>query len=87
MSTDTRTDIRQSLCDWIAREGLRRRDGAPAADADLVQDGWLDSLGLMTLISHVEDLLGRPLHDHEMRMHHFVSVDAVARHLFASAAR
>ena len=77
--------IRKQLHRWILDQGGRRDASGPAPDADLVQEGWIDSLGLMSLISHVEDLLGRPLNDEEMRMGNFVSIDSIVRALFGPA--
>jgi len=79
-------DIRKALQKWVVDEGIRRdAPGGPAPDVDLMQEGWIDSLGLMSLISQVEDMLGRPLRDSEMRMQNFVSIDSVVRNLFAQA--
>jgi acyl carrier protein len=72
----------KTLRQWILDEGTRRDPPGPADGADLVQEGWLDSLGIMSLISHVEDLLGRPLGEREIRMHNFASLSAIAHAFF-----
>ena len=71
-----------ALGQWVLEQGARHEPPGPAPDDDLQDGGWIDSLGLMGLISHVEDLLGRPLEDHEIRMHHFSTLAAVVRTFF-----
>jgi acyl carrier protein len=78
--------VRRQLRKWVADEGPRRGEAnGPDDGADLLQEGWIDSLGLMSLITHVEDLLGRALSDDEMRMQNFVSIDSIVRALFRQA--
>jgi acyl carrier protein len=74
-----------ALGQWIVEQGMRHDLPGPAPDADLMDEGWIDSLGLMGLISHIEDLLARPLEDNEIRMHHFSSLSAVVRQFFAGS--
>lgn len=76
---------RAQLHQWIVEQGSRRDPQGPTGDADLQQEGWIDSLGLMTLIIHVEELLGRELTEREMRMQNFASIDSIVRALFAPA--
>jgi acyl carrier protein len=85
MNSHHTEDIRKTLQKWILDTGTRRDPQGPNADADLIQEGWIDSLGLMSLISQVEDMLGRPLEDDEMRMQNFVSIDNIIRNLFKPA--
>jgi len=84
MTHDT-DSARTRLHQWILEQGSRRDPQGPPHDADLQQEGWIDSLGMMTLISFVEDLLGRELTEREMRMQNFVSIDSIVRALFAPA--
>ena len=85
MTTHHPEDIRKALQKWVVDMGTRRDPQGPTAEADLIQEGWIDSLGLMSLISQVEDMLGRPLGDDEMRMQNFVSLDSIVRNLFKPA--
>ena len=79
-------DIRRQLRAWVREQGNRPDGEAPADAADLLKEGWIDSLGLMMLMSCVEDLLGRALRDDEMRMQNFVSIDSIVRGLFRPVA-
>jgi acyl carrier protein len=85
MSTHHADDVFKTLQKWVTDSGHRHDGSSPARDADLIKEGWIDSIGLMTLISEVEDLLGRPLEDSEMRMQNFVSLDSIVRKFFAAA--
>lgn len=85
MSTFDLDTIFKTLQAWVTDSGNRRDGSSPSGQADLINEGWLDSLGLMSLISQVEDLLGRPLEDGEMRMQNFVCIDTIVRKFFKAA--
>ncbi len=74
--------IRALLRQWVLEEGMRPGAQGLADGMDLMQEGFIDSLGLMSLISYVEDLRARALTDEEMRMEHFVSIDSIVDALF-----
>jgi acyl carrier protein len=62
---------------WVSEHGQRPGAAALTDQADLLQEGFIDSLGLMELISYVEEVRGRALADADMRMEHFKSIDHI----------
>ncbi len=66
--------------------GLDRRGRAwPKVERDtpLFTDGLLDSLSILHLLAHIEELTGTAVPDHLVVMRNFHSVDAIAATFFA----
>jgi acyl carrier protein len=80
---ETPDNARTQLRKWVLDEGLKNDGEGPADDVDLMQEGFLDSLGLMGLIAFVEELRGKPLSDEEMRMENFTTINRIVKVFFA----
>ena len=60
----------------------RLLDGrAIACDADLLLSGLLDSLGVMSLVGHLEELRGAPIPHQDVVIENFETVNAIAAYL------
>ena len=70
-------EARALLHAWVRHHGQRPGAAGLTDDSDLLHDGFIDSLGLMELISYVEEVRGRALRDADMRMEHFKSIDNI----------
>lgn len=82
-TTTTGTDVKAQLRRWIVDTGTRPDADALTDASDIVGEGFLDSLGLMALISYVEELRERPLEEDELRMENFSCIDRIVEVLFA----
>ena len=69
--TDIQTFISQRLLD--GRE--------VAADEDLLLSGLLDSLGVMTLVSHLEKQMDCQIPAQDITIDNFTSVETISRYL------
>jgi acyl carrier protein len=59
---------------WIIESAGRADDGALQPDTNLMDDEYLDSLGMMGLILFIEELRGMPIEENDMSVHNFVSL-------------
>jgi acyl carrier protein len=78
------TAAKDRLRQWITDVGAK--PGVALGDTnDIVGEGFLDSLGLMSLISYVEELRGRPIEEDELRMENFTCLARIVEVFFAAA--
>ncbi|MEZ4423517.1 MAG: phosphopantetheine-binding protein [Gemmatimonadota bacterium] len=74
--------MKDHLSDWIARELLDLPDGESVApDTDLLGSGLLDSLGVMSLVFHIEQHTGVEVPPEDVTLENFVSIDAIDAYL------
>ena len=52
----------------------------------LLEEGVLDSLGVLELVNHLQDELGIPIDDEELVPENFASIDAIAAFVEAKVA-
>jgi acyl carrier protein len=52
----------------------------------LLEEGVLDSLGVLELVNHLQDELGIPIEDEELVPDNFASIDAIAAFVEAKVA-
>ncbi len=52
----------------------------------LLEDGVLDSLGVLELVNYLQDELGLPIEDEELVPENFASIDAIAAFVDAKVA-
>jgi acyl carrier protein len=71
-----------ALRQWILDAGGHADDGMLQTDTHLVDAGYIDSLGLISLILHVERLRGAPIADAQMSMQNFVSIEKIEQTFF-----
>ena len=75
---DAVTQLRQ----WVFERGLRGHDEALQPGSHLLEEGWLDSLGLISLIVFLERLRGRPFADGELAAGSLVSIERIRQTFF-----
>jgi acyl carrier protein len=68
---------------WVIETAGRTDDGALQPDTDLMQEDYIDSLGLISLILIVEKLRGAPIDEKDMSAKNFVSLCQIQRIFFA----
>jgi len=56
------------------------------ADEDLLLTGLVDSLGIMTLVSHLEGLAGHAIPPEDVTFENFASISAMTEYLNRAAA-
>ena len=69
------------LMRYIKDELLRGRMNDLQADDDLLSSGVINSLGILQLVSFVEDRMGIEIPDEDVVYENFHSVDALADYL------
>lgn len=60
---------------------LSAAEEGPAADSNLIAEGYLDSVGLMRLIHHLESSLDIKIPPHDLVPRNFLSVKAMVSYL------
>ena len=73
--TVSREDIRR----WIEVTLLDGR--AIENDSNLLLTGLVDSIGVMTLVAHLEETTGAPIPPEDVVLENFETVDAMAAYL------
>jgi acyl carrier protein len=68
---------------WILESGGRVDDGALQADTNLLDEEYIDSLGLMSLILFIEKLRGAPIGEGDMSAPNFLSLRQIEKTFFA----
>lgn len=62
----------------------RLLDGrAVSQDEDLLLSGLLDSLGVMSLVAHIEKMVGGQIPAQDITIENFTSVETIARYVNA----
>lgn len=69
----------QEIQSFISGRLLDGRD--VGTDEDLLLSGLLDSLGVMTLVSHMEKLMDRQIPAQDITIENFTSIETIARYL------
>jgi len=78
MDKDT---ISRNLTDWIFANARGHNKESIREDHMLMEKGYLDSLGVMSLIAYVETLLGHEIPDELMSFENFESMQKI-KHVF-----
>ena len=71
-------NMEQSIREYIAQEFLHDRSPSDL-EGDLVEEGVIDSLGIMTLIAYVETQFGARIKPEDVVLENFKSVASIAR--------
>jgi acyl carrier protein len=69
------------LAEYITRELAKGRKSAVGVDEDLLGTGVVDSLGILQLVSFVEEQFGFQIPDEDVVLENFQSVSALATYL------
>lgn len=70
-------DATQHLKEWVLTHARGERRSL-LAEHLLMKEGYIDSLGMMSLITHVEQLLGHEIPDELMSFDNFESIQKIA---------
>lgn len=79
-------DKEQMLLDYIKQDLLKGRVSSLSADDDLLDSGILNSLGILQLVSYVDERLGITIPDEDVVYENFNSVSALVNYLETQAA-
>jgi acyl carrier protein len=69
---------------WILECAGRVDDGALQAETNLLDEEYIDSLGLISLILFVEKLRGAPISEADMSAQNFFSLRQIEKTFFAA---
>ena len=70
--------LEDKILRFITQDILRAAPGKIAADDLLIEDGYLDSLGLQDLVTFIERDLGVALQDDDLTPENFSSAQTIA---------
>lgn len=76
-------DIRKTITDFVCSE-LLDDDEPIGADDNLLADGMIDSLGMLRLVSFIEDTFGYKVPPEHFTINHFRTLDAIDTYLSSS---
>ena len=76
----------QALMTWVASHARGQNREQIQAQDFLMKDGYIDSLGMMSLIAYVESLLGTEIPDDLMSFDNFESVQKIEAVFFRGSA-
>jgi acyl carrier protein len=71
---------------WVIESSGRADDGGLHPDSNLLEQGYVDSLGLISLILFVENLRGTPISENQMSVQSFISLRQIEKTFFADGA-
>ncbi len=75
-------DIKTQIKDYIAKNFLFSDDGfGYDDDASFLEEGIVDSVGIMELVTFVEDKFGFPVNDEDLTPDNFDSVEKLAHYI------
>ena len=70
-------DIRPAIIEYITSEFVLDDSDVDVASANLLEEEIVDSLGIFTLVSFIEDQFGVKVEAEEVNLDNFETVDAV----------
>ena len=75
-------NVEQDIRTYIAQDILFNNDGYPYADGDsFLEEGIIDSMGIMELVAFVEENFGINVQDEELVPDNFDSVEKLAAYV------
>jgi acyl carrier protein len=74
-------DWNNTLMEYIRDEFARNRGADIKEDEDLLSSGLIDSLGILKLVSFIEDRFGIEVPGEDVVYENFCSVEAMTRYL------
>ena len=72
-------DVRPTITEYIKTEFVQSGSDVDLETANLLEEEIIDSLGIFTLVSFVEDRFGVSIEPEEVNLENFESVAAVTR--------
>lgn len=73
--------FQEDLTLFISSQILSHEDTALSPDDDLLLTGLVDSIGIMSLVMHIETELGIPVPPEDVTIENFVSIRAIDAYL------
>jgi len=74
-------DYKNSLIQFIRDEFVRKRGGDIKEDEDLLSSGLIDSLGILTLVSFMEEQFAIEIPSEDVVYENFHSIESMSRYL------
>lgn len=74
-------DYKNALMEYIRDEFVRNRGTVIKEDEDLLSSGLIDSLGILKLVSFIEERFGIQIPEEDVVFENFNSVEAMSRFL------
>lgn len=74
-------DYKNSLIQFIKDKFVKKRGGDIKEDEDLLSSGLIDSLGILTLISFMEEQFAIEIPSEDVVYENFHSIESVLRYL------
>lgn len=74
-------DFKNSLMKYIQDEFIRKRGGDIKEDEDLLSSGLIDSLGILKLVSFMEEEFAMEVPSEDVVYENFYSIEAMSRYL------
>jgi len=74
-------DYKNSLIQFIKDEFVRKRGGEIKEDDDLLSSGLIDSLGILTLVSFMEEQFSIEIPSEDVVYENFNSIESMSRYL------
>jgi acyl carrier protein len=74
-------DYKNSLMKYILDEFVRKRGGNITEDEDLLSSGLIDSLGILKLVSFIEEQFAMQIPSEDVVYENFHSIEAMSRYL------
>ncbi len=72
-------EVRQTITEYIKSEFVRNDTGVDIDSANLLEEEIIDSLGIFTLVSFIEDKFGVSVEPEEVNLDNFETVSAVTK--------
>ncbi len=81
-------EIKSQLRDYIAQNLLFSENGFPHDDeASFLEEGIVDSMGVMELVAFTEETFGVAIEDHEITPDNFDSINRLAGYISTKIAK
>ena len=74
-------DYKNALIEYIRDEFVRNRGAVIKEDEDLLSSGLIDSLGILKLVSFIEERFGTQIPAEDVVFENFHSVEAMSNYL------
>ena len=74
-------DYKNTLMDYVRNEFARNKGEAIKEDQDLLSSGLIDSLGILKLVSFIEERFAVQIPGEDVVYENFNSVDAMSQYL------
>ena len=74
-------DYKNSLIQFIQDEFVRKRGGDIKEDEDLLSSGLIDSLGILTLVSFMEEQFAIEIPSEDVVYENFHSIESLSHYL------